>query len=79
VKKKDGDSGKVLVNVDDITHVKPSLQIYMLQNISLFILCVNTLCFSRNKGTFKRPVTQYYFLKFTYQLYINWQTIGELK
>jgi len=49
----------------------------MLQNIRLFILCVNTLCFERNKGTFKRPITQYYFLKFTYWLYINWQTIGE--
>lgn len=46
------------MNVDDITRVKPSLQIYMLQNISLFILC-----FERNKGTFKRPITQYYFLK----------------
>jgi len=57
MKKKDGDSGKFLVNVDDITHVKPSLQIYMLQNISLFILCVNTLSFGRSKGTFKRPVT----------------------
>jgi len=62
VKKKDGDSGKVLANVVDITHVKPSLQIYMLQNFSLFILCVNTLCFERNKGTFKRTITQYYFL-----------------
>jgi hypothetical protein len=52
MKKKDSNSGKSLVKVDDITHVKPSLQIYMLQNISLFILCVNTLCFERNKGTF---------------------------
>jgi hypothetical protein len=29
VKKKDGDSGKFLVNVDYVAHVKPSLQIYV--------------------------------------------------
>jgi hypothetical protein len=32
----------ILVNVGDITHVRPSSQIYMLQKISLFILYMKT-------------------------------------
>lgn len=46
---------------------------------SLFsFFCVNTLRFGRSIGTFQRPDTKYYFLKFTYWLYITWQTNGDL-
>ena len=68
----------ILVNVGDVTHVRPSSQIYMLQKISLFSLYMKTQAL---KGTWALLIDQSQNITFwnlRIWLYINWEPIDLL-